>query len=102
MPATKYFPAEANCVKPPTPGVQQPQFAPRGCDVFAGPTPPASEMKTVNALNFEPPIPPSAPGKLRGGKPNVDRQQRGLASFKGSGTNKQSDANEKFPHYYFD
>eukprot|EP00969_Alexandrium_andersonii_P072721 3209092-Alexandrium_andersonii.AAC.1 len=32
MPAAEYFPAKANCTKPPAPGVQQAQFAPRGCD----------------------------------------------------------------------
>eukprot|EP00969_Alexandrium_andersonii_P028752 1255930-Alexandrium_andersonii.AAC.1 len=65
MPAAMYFPATANFVKPPIPGVQQPQRAPRGTDVSKGPTPPASEMKKINALNFEPPVQPSAPGKLR-------------------------------------
>eukprot|EP00969_Alexandrium_andersonii_P295069 13042601-Alexandrium_andersonii.AAC.1 len=70
MPAARYFPAKTNFSKPPVPGAQQAQFAPRGCDVFKGPTPPASEMKNINAMNFEPPITPcSAPGKLREEKP---------------------------------
>eukprot|EP00969_Alexandrium_andersonii_P157527 6962602-Alexandrium_andersonii.AAC.1 len=62
MPAAKYFPAKANFVKPPIPGVQQPQWAPIGHDVFTGPVPPPSEMKNTNAVNFEPPVQPSAPG----------------------------------------
>eukprot|EP00969_Alexandrium_andersonii_P019451 848889-Alexandrium_andersonii.AAC.1 len=69
MPAAKYFPAEANFVKPPIPGVQQPQRSPIGCDVFAGPVPPPSEMKSINAMNFEPPVQHSVPGKLREDKP---------------------------------
>eukprot|EP00969_Alexandrium_andersonii_P090885 4012222-Alexandrium_andersonii.AAC.1 len=30
--AAKYFPAKANFAKPPIPGVQRPQWAPRGTD----------------------------------------------------------------------
>eukprot|EP00969_Alexandrium_andersonii_P298906 13213176-Alexandrium_andersonii.AAC.1 len=59
-------------------------------------------MKNINALNFEPPAQPSAPGKLREDKPSVDHNQRGQASFKGSDSNKQRDANKEFSHYYYD
>eukprot|EP00969_Alexandrium_andersonii_P214109 9455156-Alexandrium_andersonii.AAC.1 len=79
MPAAKYFPAKANFIKPPVPGVQQAQFAPRGCDVFKGPTPPVSEMKNINAMNF---VPRSLHARRRANF--VRRSQRWTTSSAGS------------------
>eukprot|EP00969_Alexandrium_andersonii_P097675 4312546-Alexandrium_andersonii.AAC.1 len=45
---------------------------------------------------------PSAPGKLREDKPEVDLQQHGESNFKGADSNKQSSANKEFSRRYFD
>eukprot|EP00969_Alexandrium_andersonii_P038604 1692036-Alexandrium_andersonii.AAC.1 len=75
MPAAKYPPAKAHFVEPPYPAsAQQAPFTP----------------------NFEPSTTPcpSAPGKVQSENFKVDHQQRSQPGFKGSGSNKQSNANK--------
>eukprot|EP00969_Alexandrium_andersonii_P290541 12841676-Alexandrium_andersonii.AAC.1 len=83
MPAAKCPPAKANFVDPPYP---------------------SSAQQVPNYPNFEPPTTPcpSGPGKVQSESSKVDHQQHGQPAFKGSDSNKQSNANKEFSHYYSD